>query len=100
MLSLAKEIGRGKVSLVSYSAQGVVPFSRPYPLSRQRTRQSWNTLGVAAGIKSWCKKFGERHGMQIDFKSNVSSVLPLEKLECPYFEFYRKPCTTLSSTAE
>ena len=35
-------------------------------------------LGVAAGIKSWCKEFGERHGMQIDFKSNVSSVLPLE----------------------
>jgi len=35
-------------------------------------------LGVAAGIKSWCKEFGERHGMQIDFKSNVSSILPLE----------------------
>jgi PAS domain S-box-containing protein len=35
-------------------------------------------LGVAAGIKSWCEEFGERHRMQIDFKSNVSSVLPLE----------------------
>jgi signal transduction histidine kinase len=35
-------------------------------------------LGVAAGIKSWCKEFGERHRMQIDFNSNVSSVLPLE----------------------
>jgi PAS domain S-box-containing protein len=34
-------------------------------------------LGVAAGIKSWCKEFGERHRMQIDFVSNVSSVLPL-----------------------
>lgn len=35
-------------------------------------------LGVAAGIKSWCKEFGERHRMQIDFKSNVSSDLPLQ----------------------
>jgi len=35
-------------------------------------------LGVAAGIKSWCKDFGARHRMQIDFKSNVSSALPLE----------------------
>ena len=35
-------------------------------------------LGVAAGIKSWCKEFGERHRMQIDFNSNVSSALPLE----------------------
>jgi len=35
-------------------------------------------LGVAAGIKSWCKDFGARHRMQIDFKSNVSSGLPLE----------------------
>jgi len=35
-------------------------------------------LGVAPGIKSWCKDFGARHRMQIDFKSNVSSTLPLE----------------------
>jgi PAS domain S-box-containing protein len=41
-------------------------------------------LGVAAGIKSWCKEFGERHRMQIDFNSNVSSVLPL-KVGVPLF---------------
>jgi len=35
-------------------------------------------LGVAPGIKSWCKDFGARRRMQIDFKSNVSSTLPLE----------------------
>src|SRR5215467_3114327 len=35
-------------------------------------------LGVADGIKSWCKEFGERHRMQIDFKSNVSGALPRE----------------------
>jgi PAS domain S-box-containing protein len=34
-------------------------------------------LGVVAGIKSWCKEFGERQKMQIDFRSEVSSVLPL-----------------------
>jgi len=41
-------------------------------------------LGVAAGIKSWCKEFGERHRMQIDFNSNVCSVLPL-KVGVPLF---------------
>ena len=35
-------------------------------------------LGVVAGIKSWCKEFAERQKLEIDFKSNVSSVLPLE----------------------
>ena len=35
-------------------------------------------LGVVAGIKSWCKEFGERQAMEIDFKSDVSSVVPLE----------------------
>ena len=35
-------------------------------------------LGVVAGIKSWCKDFAERHGMEIVFESDVSRVLPLE----------------------
>jgi signal transduction histidine kinase len=35
-------------------------------------------LGVVAGIKSWCKEFGERQAMEIDFKSDVSSVVPLD----------------------
>jgi len=33
-------------------------------------------LGVVAGIKSWCKEFGERQKMDIDFKTNVAGVLP------------------------
>jgi PAS domain S-box-containing protein len=33
-------------------------------------------LGVVSGIKSWCKEFGERQAMKIDFKSDVSTVVP------------------------
>jgi len=35
-------------------------------------------LGVVAGMKSWCKEFAARQKMQVDYKSDVSSVLPLE----------------------
>jgi PAS domain S-box-containing protein len=35
-------------------------------------------LGVVAGIKSWCKEFEERHAMKIDFKSDVSTVVPFD----------------------
>ncbi len=33
-------------------------------------------LGVVAGMKSWCKEFGERQGMQIDCRHDVRSTLP------------------------
>ena len=35
-------------------------------------------LGVVAGLKSWCKEFGERQKIEIEFKTEVSSTLPLE----------------------
>jgi PAS domain S-box-containing protein len=35
-------------------------------------------LGIVAGIKSWCREFGERQRVEIDFRSDVSSVLPLQ----------------------
>jgi signal transduction histidine kinase len=35
-------------------------------------------LGVIAGIKSWCKEFGERQRIEIDFQNEVSSTLPYE----------------------
>jgi signal transduction histidine kinase len=35
-------------------------------------------LGIVAGIKSWCKEFGERQRVEIDFRSDVSSILPLQ----------------------
>ena len=33
---------------------------------------------VAAGIKSWCEEFSERQRMEIVFKNEVGSILPLE----------------------
>ena len=35
-------------------------------------------LGVVAGIKGWCREFAERQKLEIDFHSNVVSVLPHE----------------------
>jgi PAS domain S-box-containing protein len=35
-------------------------------------------LGVVAGMKSWCKEFGERQGMQIACRHDVRSTLPPE----------------------
>lgn len=35
-------------------------------------------LGVPAGMKSWCKDFAERQKMEIDFNSDVQSVMPLD----------------------
>jgi len=35
-------------------------------------------LGVIAGIKSWCREFGARHKVEIDCRTDVSSVVPVE----------------------
>jgi PAS domain S-box-containing protein len=35
-------------------------------------------MGVVAGITSWCKEFGERQNIEIDFRSDVATVLPLD----------------------
>src|SRR5246127_1436149 len=35
-------------------------------------------LGIVAGIKSWCKEFGERQRVEIDFSNDVHSALPFE----------------------
>ena len=35
-------------------------------------------LGVVAGMRSWCKEFGERQKMKIDFRSDVPDALPLD----------------------
>ena len=39
-------------------------------------------LGIIAGMKSWCKEFGERQGMHIDFRSDVQSTLTQETGLC------------------
>lgn len=35
-------------------------------------------LGVVGGMKSWCKEFSDRRKIQIEFRSDVHSTLPLE----------------------
>jgi PAS domain S-box-containing protein len=35
-------------------------------------------LGAVAGMKNWCKEFGERQGMQINCRQDVRSILPQE----------------------
>ncbi len=47
-------------------------------LSRDLHSSQLEYLGVVAGMKSWCKEFGERQGMQIDCRHDVQSVLPAE----------------------
>jgi PAS domain S-box-containing protein len=47
-------------------------------LSHELHTSKLEYLGVVLGIKSWCKEFGERQAMEIDFKSDVSSVVPFD----------------------
>jgi PAS domain S-box-containing protein len=35
-------------------------------------------MGVVAGIKSWCKEFGERQRMRIDYRHDVRNSVPAE----------------------
>lgn len=47
-------------------------------LSHELHASKLEYLGVVSGMRSWCKEFGERQSMQIEFKANVSSVVPFE----------------------
>jgi PAS domain S-box-containing protein len=47
-------------------------------LSHELHSSKLEILGVVAGIRGWCREFGERQRVEIDFKSEVYSVLPFE----------------------
>jgi PAS domain S-box-containing protein len=47
-------------------------------LSHELHSSKLEYVGVAAGIKSWCKEFAARHRIEIHFKNEVTSVLPFE----------------------
>ena len=47
-------------------------------LSHELHSSKLEYLGVVAGIRSWCKEFGERQKMEIQFSTNVSNALPQE----------------------
>ena len=59
---------RKRISEISIDVQG---------LSHDLHSSKLEYLGVVAGMKSWCKDFAERQKMEIDFRSDVSSILPL-----------------------
>ena len=44
--------------------------SRVYALSHEMHSSTLDALGLARGMKAWCKEFGARQGMEINFKSN------------------------------
>ena len=47
-------------------------------LSHELHSSKLEYLGAVPGIKSWCREFSERQKMEIDFKSDVSTVVPFE----------------------
>jgi len=47
-------------------------------LSHELHSSKLEYLGAVAGIKSWCKEFSERQKIEVDFRGDVSSVLPRE----------------------
>jgi PAS domain S-box-containing protein len=51
-------------------------------LSHELHSSKLEYLGVVGGIKSWCREFGERQRMEVEFKSDVVSVLPLDVGVC------------------
>ena len=44
--------------------------SRVYALSHKLHSSTLDALGLARGMKGWCKEFGARRGMEINFNSN------------------------------
>ena len=47
-------------------------------LSHELHSSKLEYLGVAPGIRSWCREFGERYGMEINFKVEVTTPISSE----------------------
>jgi len=47
-------------------------------LSHELHSSKLEHMGIVAGMKSFCKEFGQRQRVQVGFKSDVSTVMPLE----------------------
>ena len=60
---------REEVAEISKDVQG---------LSHELHSSKLEYLGVTAGIKSWCKEFGERQQIEVIFKNKISIVVPLD----------------------
>jgi signal transduction histidine kinase len=51
-------------------------------LSHELDSSKLERLGAIRGIRSWCREFGDRQKMEIDFNSDIASDLPLEVGVC------------------
>jgi signal transduction histidine kinase len=51
-------------------------------LSHELHSSKLEYLGVVAGIRSWCKEFGEGQNIEIDFRSDVVTDPPFETGVC------------------
>jgi PAS domain S-box-containing protein len=51
-------------------------------LSHELHSSKLEYLGVVAGIRSWCQEFAKRHKVEIDFRSDVEGVLPMQVGMC------------------
>ena len=47
-------------------------------LSHELHSSKLDYLGVIAGIKSWCKEFAERQGLEVEFTTDVANAIPSE----------------------
>ena len=46
-----------------------------HALSHELHSSKLEYLGVVQGIRSWCKEFGERHKMEVDFRTDVKNPI-------------------------
>src|SRR6516165_8794517 len=53
-----------------------------YALSHELHFSTLDLLGLPKGMSSWCKTFGERHKIEIDFKNGYVPQLPQEISLC------------------
>jgi PAS domain S-box-containing protein len=47
-------------------------------LSHELHSSKLEYLGVVGGIRSWCKEFAERQGMEIEFRTDAANAIPSE----------------------
>lgn len=47
-------------------------------LSHELHSSKLEYMGVVAGIRSWCREFGDRHGFEINFNTDVTGSIPGE----------------------
>jgi signal transduction histidine kinase len=60
----------------------IVISSDVQTLSHELHSPKLEYLGIGGAMKSWCREFGERQKVGIDFRNNVSSILPFEVGVC------------------